>query len=168
MQMLYCKVLLLLRLSKYYDIYTISYFDLNKSINGEFKSVFKKGIYSKNLAVWSLNKIIKQKIDIFGLSKENVSKIIAEAKLLVLKSEALNKDSGLLQTRYLYDKSIFEEKYKDGLGNQNTNIDETMKIISKKLNSPIDPKEISAYKVFQTIEIIRHENEIANKNNKKS
>ena len=167
--MLYCKALLLLRLSKYHDIYTISYFDLNAAVNGNFRNAFRKGIYSKNLAVWSLNNIIKQKIDIFGLSKENVSKIIAEAKLLVLKSEALNKDSGQLQTRYLYDKSIFDEKYKESSGEKNANINETMKIISKYLNSPVDPKEISAYKVFQTIEIIRQENEIANKNkNKKS
>jgi hypothetical protein len=142
---------------------------LNAAVNGNFRNAFRKGIYSKNLAVWSLNNIIKQKIDIFGLSKENVSKIIAEAKLLVLKSEALNKDSGQLQTRYLYDKSIFDEKYKESSGEKNANINETMKIISKYLNSPVDPKEISAYKVFQTIEIIRQENEIANKNkNKKS
>ena len=160
---IFIKLIVYLRLSKTKDIYTANYYEYTLAAKGDYRRLVK-GIYNRHIGRYAFNKIIAQKIDIFGLDKSYIKSRLRYAEELILTNKWLTKKNGLAKTKLneLLIKKKNELRQEKKQGDEN----ELIKLISEYLNKSISPHNITVYEVYQTIERIKDANNRKRKNNK--
>jgi hypothetical protein len=161
-------VLKFFKLSNQYTIYNCPYHNFDKAIKGDKLALNKSGLKIKTLCDYALNKIICDKIDLFGLEKDYIRTQTNEAEKLILELQYLTNSKPTAKTR-LNELLIRLEKENTKHIDKSSGITETdlIAMLSEYYNTPINPLKITVYEVFTSIKNIQNANERAKRNKNK-